>query len=72
MIPHHTNTCPVSPDTYVRLDLGDGQLTEPQLARHCAWGPGCGPDGEGRIHGYVVVGNASPVPTRSQVSEFAQ
>jgi hypothetical protein len=51
MTPHTTDTLPVPPDVIVRVDLGDGS---PVVDRADAfnWGPGAGPDGEGRILGY--------------------
>ena len=56
MTPHLSNTCPVAPDAWVCIDLGDGVSHEAEQARTLNWGPGLGPDGEGRILGYTVVG----------------
>lgn len=60
MQPHTTNTCPVPPDTLVRYDLGDGCTGEDYIRRagNLDWGPGLGPDGEGRIVAYEVLMSA--------------
>ena len=51
---HTTDTIPTQPTTLVRIDLGDGcPLIGP--AGEFSWGPGLGPEGEGRIQGYEVL-----------------
>lgn len=57
MLQHTTNSCPVHPDALVRFDLGDGGTGEDYVRRAGAlsWGPGLGPDGEGRIRAYEVL-----------------
>lgn len=54
MTPHTTDRCPVQPDALVVIDLGDGA---PVVDRADAfnWGPGAGPEGEGRIVAYDVL-----------------
>ena len=51
---HTTDTIPVNPGAIVRVDLGDGA---PVVDRAAAfnWGPGLGPEGEGRIKGFEVL-----------------
>jgi hypothetical protein len=60
-LPHIGNACPVAPDTFVMVDLGDGPRYA-DYARHFAWGPGAGPDGEGRIYRYAVLARATRQP----------
>jgi hypothetical protein len=54
MQPHTTDTIPTTPSAIVRVDLGDGC---PVIDRADAfnWGPGAGPEGEGRIQGFEVL-----------------
>ena len=54
MLEHTSDQPPVPADTLVRVDLGDGQ---PLIDRAGAlyWGPGLGPDGEGRIQRYEPI-----------------
>ena len=54
MIEHTTDALPVHPDATVLVDLGDGVPIVERAGELC-WGPGCGPDGESRIHGYRVL-----------------
>lgn len=54
MIQHTTDSCPVDPDTMVRVDLGDGAPFMDR-AGDLSWGPGAGPEGEGRIVQYETV-----------------
>jgi hypothetical protein len=54
MIEHTTDQCPVPPNSLVRYDLGDGRLYV-KRAGGIAWGPGAGPDGEGRVLRYEVL-----------------
>jgi hypothetical protein len=51
---HTGNDRPVPPDAIVLIDVGDGQQYA-DLARHFDWGPGAGPDAEGRILRYALL-----------------
>jgi hypothetical protein len=59
MQPHTTDTIPTNPGAIVRVDLGDGC---PVVDRADAfnWGPGAGPEGEGRIQGFEVLDTPQP------------
>ena len=59
---HTGHTCPCPADTLVAVDLGDGELhTGP--AASWAWGPGAGPEGQGRIHSWAPI--VPPAPMRT-------
>lgn len=54
---HTTNECPVDRDAMVFYHLAGEPPTEvhgPSRADHVHWGPGVGPEGEGRIDQYAV------------------
>ncbi|MBX3601021.1 MAG: hypothetical protein KF863_10375 [Rubrivivax sp.] len=55
MIPHTTNTQPCADDCIVVVRLAGDPATYPGRAAEFAWGPGAGPDGEGRIAAYAIV-----------------
>ncbi len=54
MKPHSGFVCPVDPNATVIYTLGDGEVYRGR-AGDLNWGPGAGPDGEGRILHYEVV-----------------
>ncbi len=54
---HQGDVMPVSADTLVRVHLGPGD-THVGPAGEFYWGPGLGPEGEGRIESYDVLGAA--------------
>jgi hypothetical protein len=55
---HIGDACPVAPGETVRFDLGDGRIYVEQ-ARDIDWGPGGGPNGEGRVLRYEIVRQCS-------------
>jgi hypothetical protein len=61
MLPHVGAACPVAPDALVVVDLKDGEFYADKAGRF-AWGPGAGPDGEGRIHRFAVLATATRQP----------
>ena len=51
---HTSNSNPTQPDAIVRVDLNDGTRVVDR-ADAFNWGPGAGPEGEGRIVAYDVL-----------------
>lgn len=68
MIPHTTNTQPCADDCIVVVRLAGDPATYPGRAADFAWGPGAGPDGEGRIDAYAIVG---PVSVSATLGAYA-
>jgi hypothetical protein len=62
---HIGDACPVAPDETVRFDLGDGRIYVEQ-ARSIYWGPGAGPNGEGRVLRYEVLNRVCACPLGSK------
>lgn len=67
-IDHVGYECPVPGDWMVGVDLGDGLVLSGDPARSWDWGPGKGPDNEGRIQRYYVMsGEVAPAITAADV-----